>query len=158
MSVQLDTNKFTLRGRLGSDPEMKITASGKEVTTVSIATSWSKQVGTKDGKPVYEDQTDWHRVVFFGNDARIVHTNARKGDLFQCEGRISPRKYTDRENVTRYTIDFVGLTIEVMTWRQRANTRPNAPTEGVGSPETQTEAHSPSNEEVPAFNPDEFPG
>jgi single-strand DNA-binding protein len=166
MSIRLDENSFTLRGRLGADPEMKVTSSGKNVTTVSIATSWSRQTGTDtQGRPIYKDETDWHRVVAFNKDAELIHQNARKGDLFQCKGRISPRKYTDKDNVVRYTIDFVITDVEVMTWRERSNRQANQPqfqgqqyggdTRGGDQGAQGEQGVTPP---PPEFNPDDMPG
>lgn len=161
MSIVLDENSFRFRGRLGDNPETKVTGSGKTVTTLSIATSWSKQVGTKDGKPVYEDQTDWHRVVAFGRDAEIIHANARKGDLFQCSGRISPRSYLDKDEIRRYTTDYVILNVEVMTWRKREQqaVQPQGNVDRAQGGNGGTPARTPTEEAPPPeFNPDDMPG
>lgn len=153
MPVRLDTSNFTIRGRLGADPETRVTASGKTVCTLSIATSWSKNVGTDaQGKTQYADQTDWHRTVAFGKDAEILHKNCRKGDLIQVSGRISPRSYTDKDNIKRYTIDFVIVDIEMMQFRKQ---REEQAQQSVGQPESR---HAPVEESVPEFNPEDMPG
>lgn len=62
-------NKVILLGNLGADPEMRYTAGGDAVASISIATSssWNdKQSGEK------REKTEWHRVVFFRRLAEVV--------------------------------------------------------------------------------------
>ena len=55
-------NKVMLIGNVGSDPEVRATASGARVAKLSLATNRSFQ--GKDGQQ--QDRTDWHRLTFFG--------------------------------------------------------------------------------------------
>ena len=69
-------NKVILLGNLGADPEIRYTAGGDAVATVSVATSssWNdKQSGEK------REKTEWHRVVFFRRLAEIVGEYLKKG-------------------------------------------------------------------------------
>ena len=62
-------NKVILLGNLGADPEIRYTAGGDAVATISVATSssWNdKQSGEK------REKTEWHRVVFFRRLAEVV--------------------------------------------------------------------------------------
>ena len=62
-------NKVILVGNLGNDPEVRYTASGAAITTISVATSESwkdKQTGEQ------QERTEWHRVKFFGRLAEIA--------------------------------------------------------------------------------------
>ena len=53
-------NKVILVGNLGQDPEVKYTAGGAAVTTLSLATSesWKDKDTGSD-----QEKTEWHRVV-----------------------------------------------------------------------------------------------
>ena len=69
-------NKVILLGNLGADPEMRYTAGGDAVASISIATSssWNdKQSGEK------REKTEWHRVVFFRRLAEVVGEYMKKG-------------------------------------------------------------------------------
>ena len=70
-------NKVVLLGTVGRDPEVRsLGASGSTVTTVSIATSESwKDKNTGQ----LTEQTEWHRVVFYGRLAEISGEYLRKG-------------------------------------------------------------------------------
>ena len=56
-------NKVQLIGNLGKDPEVRSTASGTRVATLSIATSrqWKNASGES------QEKTEWHRVVLWNN-------------------------------------------------------------------------------------------
>ena len=62
-------NKVILVGNLGQDPEVKYTAGGDAVTTLSIATSdsWKDKESGMD-----QERTEWHRVVLWRRLAEIA--------------------------------------------------------------------------------------
>ena len=69
-------NKVILVGNLGQDPEIKYTAGGAAVTTLSLATSdsWKdKETGTD------QERTEWHRVVLWRRLAEIAGEYLKKG-------------------------------------------------------------------------------
>ena len=83
-------NKVILLGNLGADPEIRYTAGGDAVATVSIATSssWNdKQSGEK------REKTEWHRVVFFRRLAEIVGEYLKKGSSIYVEGQLQTNSY-----------------------------------------------------------------
>ena len=76
-------NKVILVGNLGNDPETKYMPSGGAVTNVSLATSrtWKdKNTGQA------QEQTEWHRVVFFNRLAEIAGEYLKKGSKVYVEG------------------------------------------------------------------------
>jgi single-strand DNA-binding protein len=98
-------NKVTLIGNLGRDPEIRYTPQGTAVANFSIATSeqWTdKQSGEK------KQRTEWHRVVFWGTQAEIIGQYLTKGRQIYVEGKLQTRKWTDNNNVERYTTEIVG--------------------------------------------------
>jgi single-strand DNA-binding protein len=97
-------NKCILIGRLGKDPELKFTTSGKAVTKFSLATSekW-KNKGTNE--PM--ETTTWHNIVVWGEQGETVSKYIRKGSQVYVEGRISNREYDDKNGIRRYTSEVV---------------------------------------------------
>ncbi len=99
-------NKVTLIGNLGADPEVRSTANGTRVATLSIATSrsWNNQAGER------QEKTEWHRVVLWNNRgsglADVAEKYLKKGDKVYVEGRIEYRTWEDREGKTRYTTEI----------------------------------------------------
>lgn len=98
-------NKVLLIGNLGADPEVRSTANGTRVATLSLATgrSWTNQAGER------QEKTEWHRVVLWNNRASqladIAEKYLKKGDRVYVEGRIEYRTWEDREGNTRYTTE-----------------------------------------------------
>lgn len=99
-------NKATIIGNLGADPEVRTTANGTKVATLSVATSrqWNTPAGER------QEKTEWHRVVLWNNRqgglADIAEKYLHKGDRVYIEGRIEYRTWEDREGNTRYTTEI----------------------------------------------------
>ena len=90
-------NKVILLGRLGADPEIRVSQDGKKIARFSLATSESwKDKSTNEKK----EKTEWHKVVIFSAGlAEIVEKYIKKGSLIYIEGQISSRKYTDQSGL-----------------------------------------------------------
>tara|TARA_B100001123_G_C14962171_1_gene888125 strand:- start:254 stop:700 length:447 start_codon:yes stop_codon:yes gene_type:complete len=88
-------NKVLLIGRLGADPEVKQMVNGKNVATLSIATSQSwkdKSTGEKKQK------TEWHRVVIFNEGlVNVAQQYLKKGSQVYVEGQLTTRKWRDEK-------------------------------------------------------------
>jgi single-strand DNA-binding protein len=78
-------NCVILLGRLGKDPEVRYTAAGKAVATLSLATSQHY----KDAQGAKQEATQWHRLVAWGKLAEVAQKYFRKGDLLAVEGRLA---------------------------------------------------------------------
>ena len=88
-------NKAILVGNLGRDAEMRFTAGGTPVATVSLATT-EKFTG-KDGQK--REDTQWHRIVIWGKTAESLHEYLTKGKQIYVEGRIETKEWTNKEGV-----------------------------------------------------------
>ena len=98
-------NKVILVGNLGRDPEVRFLPDGTAAATLSVATSerWrDKQTGEM------REQTEWHRVVFFGRAAEVVGEYLKNGAPVYVEGSIRTRKWTDKNGQERYTTEIRG--------------------------------------------------
>ena len=113
-------NKVTLIGNLGSEPEVRSTANGTRVATLSVATSrnWNNQAGER------QEKTEWHRVVLWNNKnsglADVAEKYLKKGDKVYVEGRIEYRTWEDREGKTRYTTEINAREMIMLTPRGEA--------------------------------------
>lgn len=96
-------NKAILIGNLGNDPEVRYTQEGSPVTTINIATTenWKNKSGER------QEQTEWHRVVFFGKLAEIADEFLHKGSKVYIEGKIRTNKWQDKEGRDRYTTEII---------------------------------------------------
>ena len=84
-------NKVMLIGNVGSDPEVRSTASGTRLAKMSLATN--RQWTNKDGSE--QEKTEWHRLTVWGKLADVVEGYVKKGDRLYVEGRI---EYSESES------------------------------------------------------------
>jgi len=96
-------NKVLLIGRLGRDPEMRYTPSGRPVTTFSLATtrSWTTHEGER------RTETEWFNIVAWGNLAEICKQYLHKGQQVYIEGRLQTRHWEDSEGNKRTSTEIV---------------------------------------------------
>ena len=110
-------NKVILVGNLGQDPEVKYTAGGAAVTTLSLATSdsWKdKETGTD------QERTEWHRVVLWRRLAEIAGEYLKKGSKIYIEGQLQTRKW-EQDGQTRYTTEIVARDMQFLDSRGSSN-------------------------------------
>ena len=86
-------NHVELLGRVGTDPEMRYTASGTAVTRLRVATDRP----TRDGEP----ETDWHTVICWGKLGEAVNSYVQKGARIYIGGRLQHRSYEDGQGQQR---------------------------------------------------------
>ncbi len=96
-------NRVQLIGHLGNDPEMKTFDSGKTKASLSIATNESY----KNAQGDKVDETTWHNVVAWGKTAELASQLMVKGKEVALEGKLSSRKYDDKDGNTRYVTEVV---------------------------------------------------
>ena len=109
-------NKVILLGTVGRDPEVRsLGASGSTVTSISLATSeaWKdKNTGQ------LTEQTEWHRVVFYGRLAEISGEYLRKGSKVYVEGSIHTRKWQDKTTgQDRYSTEIKASVMQLLDGR-----------------------------------------
>lgn len=96
-------NKATLIGNLGRDPEVRHTQSGGKVCNLSLATT---EKWRKDGE--MQERTEWHRIVIFDEKlCDVAEKYLSKGSKVYLEGQIQTRKWTDSNNVEKYSTEIV---------------------------------------------------
>jgi single-strand DNA-binding protein len=108
-------NKVIIVGNLGRDPEIRYMPSGDAIANIAVATSYkSKDRNTGEQK----EQTEWHRISFFGRLAEIVGQYLKKGSSVYVEGRLQTRKYTDKDGVEKYATDIIAENMQMLGGRQ----------------------------------------
>ena len=96
-------NKVILIGNLGKDPEVRHLDNGVAVANFSLATTESYT--NKQGDRV--NQTEWHNIVLWRGLADIAERYLKKGNSVYIEGKISTRKWEDKEGNARYSTDII---------------------------------------------------
>jgi len=110
-------NKVILIGNLGKDPEVRYAPSGAAICNITLATSrnWKdKSTGER------QEETEWHRIVFYDRLAEIAGEYLKKGKSVYIEGRLKTRKWTDKEGVDRYTTEIIANDMTMLGSREGA--------------------------------------
>lgn len=96
-------NRAIIVGNLGRDPEAKYLPSGDAVTNITVATTdkWKDKTSGEQ-----KENTEWHRISFFGKLAEIAGKYLVKGSQVYIEGSIRTRKYTDKDGVEKYSTEI----------------------------------------------------
>jgi single-strand DNA-binding protein len=107
-------NKVILIGNLGRDPEVRYTPSGSAVCNVSVATTrnWkNKDSGER------QEETEWHRVVFYDRLAEIAGEYLKKGRPVYVEGRLKTRKW-QKDGADQYTTEIIATEMQLLGSRE----------------------------------------
>lgn len=145
----MNLNKVMLIGRLGKKPEVNYVQPDVPVARFSVATS--EYYKNKEGEKV--ENTEWHSIVSWRNNAKFAESYLDKGMLVYIEGKLQTRKWETQDGVTRYSTDIVTDQIKILEKRE---TRENfVPTESKPVL-TQTSAPVSSNPSVSVNNENNF--
>ena len=101
----MSVNKVILLGYIGNDPEIRYYDKDKPVAYLSLATSDL----TPNGQV-----TEWHKLVVFGENAKIIERYVSKGTKLYVEGKLSTREYQDRLKITRKITEIIVSFFEIV--------------------------------------------
>jgi single-strand DNA-binding protein len=108
-------NKVIIVGNLGKDPEVRYMPSGSAICNITVATSRQWKDKTSGDK---QEETEWHRIVFFDRMAEIAGEFLKKGRPVYVEGRLKTRKWTDKDGVEKYTTEIVVTDMQLLGSRE----------------------------------------
>jgi single-strand DNA-binding protein len=114
-------------GNLGSDPEMRFTASGQPVTKFPIAANRRWRDRETDE---LREQTTWFRVTTWGRLAETCNQYLLKGRQVLVVGRIQTSSWEDEDGNTRYGWDLTASEVRFLGNRGEITEElPDAPEE-----------------------------
>jgi single-strand DNA-binding protein len=145
-------NKVILIGNLGRDPEVRYAPSGSAICNATIATS--RQWKNKDSGE-RQEETEWHRVVFYDRLAEIAGEYLKKGKSVYIEGRLKTRKWTDKDGVEKYTTEIIAQEMTMLGSREGGGGggMGSGMEEGGGAPARSAPASRPAPAGKPAAKP-----
>ncbi len=114
--MQNVTNKVQLMGHLGQEPMVKSFSSGSKMASFSLATDESYQ--NASGNKI--ENTQWHRLVAWGEVAHEIETQLHKGQKVSIEGKISNRSYQAKDGSTRYATEIIVSDFELLTKAEKS--------------------------------------
>lgn len=135
-------NKVILMGNLGQKPEIRYTATQVPVVNFSVATSEYKK--DQSGNP--GEETSWHRVVVWNQQAENCNKYLDKGSKVLIEGRIQYSTWTDQQGNKRYSTEILAQRVQFL------GSRPDNAGTGnyAGSPAAQPPSgYTPTGSEFP---------
>jgi single-strand DNA-binding protein len=146
-------NKAQVIGFLGNDPEVRYSQAGAAITTISVATTekWTDKNGDQ------QEETEWHRITFFGRMAEIAGEYLKKGAQVFVEGRIKTDHYTDKDGVERWSTKIIGQELKMLDRKPQGEgggQRQERP--ASGGPRSGGSA-PPQRQQPPQRNEDPFP-
>jgi single-strand DNA-binding protein len=98
-------NKVLLTGRLTRDPEMRVLASGKNVTTFTVAT-------TEFLDPI--EKVQYHAVVTWDRLAELAGTYLGHGQRVAIEGRLQTRTWDDDRGQRHWKTEVIAEKLELL--------------------------------------------
>jgi single-strand DNA-binding protein len=105
-------NSISLTGRLTEAPELKQTTSGKSVVSNNLAVD----------RPFTKDVTDFIPVVIWNQQAEYLSKYAKKGTKVGVTGKLTTRKYEDKEGKKRIAFEVVADTVEICDYNKENTT------------------------------------
>jgi single-strand DNA-binding protein len=104
-------NRVLLTGRLTRDPELRSTATGKTVTSFSVATNEFISNG--------KERSEFHNVVTWDKLAEICGRYLSKGQTVAIEGRLQTRSWDDDQQRRHWKTEIVAQTVEMISGRRK---------------------------------------
>ena len=113
-----DLNHCTFIGRLGRDPESRYTADGNAICNFSIAVGY---------KTATKETTEWVRITAFGKLSVIFAYYRKKGSQVFVAGRMTTRKWQNKDGVDQYTTEVVADQMQMLGGKPVEDAPPAAP-------------------------------
>jgi len=113
-----DLNRCEFIGRLGKDPEVRYTADSNAICNFSIAVGY---------KTATKETTEWVRITTFGKLAGICADYLKKGSQVFIAGRMTTRKWQNKDGVDQYTTEVVADQMQMLGGRAAEDAPPAAP-------------------------------
>lgn len=115
-------NSVVITGRTTSDIELKVTPSGKNVTSFSLAVK----------RPYTKDEVDFLDFQAWGNTAELLSKYVKKGDMIGVRGRVQTRTWKAQDGSNRKATEIVAEEIEFLSKKQDGS-QTNGQTSGAYS-------------------------
>ena len=113
-------NKAMLIGNVGNDPEVRYLNNEQgKFTSFRLATTERYKERNGDVK----ENTEWHQIVAWGKLADIVEKMVKKGSQLYVEGKITTRKWTDKDGNDRFTTEIRAEGIQLLGKKETTATR-----------------------------------
>ena len=118
----MSINKCIFIGNITRDPEVKYMSNGEAVANCSIACN--EKWKAKDGTP--QEKVEFINLVFYRRLAEIAGEYLKKGSMIYVEGKLSTRKWQDKEGNDRYTTEIIVSDMKMLSGKQEGQSAPSS--------------------------------
>lgn len=146
-------NKVILVGNLGADPEVKYLEGDNVVANISLATTEAYK--DRNGNRV--EQTEWHDLELWGQQAKIAEQYLKKGSQIYVEGKIKSDKWTDDQGQNRKKVRIRVLSFTMLGGKPEGGNTPAGQASNPQSKPTAAPAPSGSDKMVMDEGDDDLP-
>jgi single-strand DNA-binding protein len=113
----MSLNKVMLIGNVGKDPEVRYLESNPQnpsanAKVASFPLATSERYRDRNGE--VRENTEWHNLVLWRNNADVAEKYIHKGSQIFVEGRLRTRQWTDQTGNKRYTTEVVVDTLQLL--------------------------------------------
>lgn len=105
----MNNPQITLSGNLAFDPRVRITANGKSVVDLRVATTPRKKVG----EDWVDAETLWFDVSVWNQAAENIAQSLHKGDRITVSGRLGQSTFTRDDGTTKTKLAVEGAVVGV---------------------------------------------
>ena len=118
----MSINKCIFIGNITRDPETKYMPNSEAVANASIACNerW------KDKQGQQQEKVEYINLVFYRRLAEIAGEYLKKGTLIYVEGKLSTRKWQDKEGNDRYTTEIIVSDMKMLSGKPEGQSAPSS--------------------------------
>ena len=113
----MSLNKVMLIGNVGNDPEVRYLESNPQNPAANAKVASFRLATTeryRDRSGELRENTEWHSIVVWRNNADVVEKYVHKGSQLYIEGKLRTRQWTDQTGNKRYTTEVVADTLQLL--------------------------------------------
>ena len=113
----MSLNKVMLIGNVGNDPEVRYLESNPQNPAANVKVASFRLATTeryRDRSGELRENTEWHSVVVWRNNADVAEKFVHKGSQVYIEGKLRTRQWTDQTGGKRYTTEVVADTLQLL--------------------------------------------
>ncbi|MCK4608620.1 MAG: single-stranded DNA-binding protein [Gammaproteobacteria bacterium] len=114
--------RLTLLGRLGTDPTVK-ELKGVLVAKLKVATT--DRIKKKDAED-WQEETTWHLVTAFGQNAEFCRDYLKTGDTVYMEAKLRNAKWTDSQGAEKFSVDIIANMVQQAGKSPNSNNEPKS--------------------------------
>ena len=142
----MSLNKVMLIGNVGQEPSVRYldqnsSQGATKVATFTLATT--ERYRDRNGET--RENTEWHNIVAWRNNADVAERFVHKGTQLYIEGRLRTRSWTDQTGNKRYTTEINVDTLQLL------GRRPDG--QGEGAPAAAPYQQPRPQAQQPAYQP-----